>query len=126
MEQQNDWTYLYPSLGLIMRILKAEKKKYYNGFVRTPNGEVLTYSDAVDAYKAFLVKVLGNNADSVALASYDFTTTYYAICYLSQILDSNHSHFQYFRTIAEDEKRIHFDEAYDLFKSFVRLTFKFE
>lgn len=126
MEQQNEWEYLCPSLGFILRILKAENKKYYNGFVIMPNGKTLTYKEAVEVYKAFICKIFSDNYDTVEIVSYDFTTTYYAICYLLQVLESDHSHYKHFRTIADDAKRIHFDYALDLLKSFVRMTFKFE
>lgn len=126
MEEQNEWEYLCPSLGFILRILKAENKKYCYGFVRMPNGAVLTYGEAVEAYKAFVSRIFGDQNDMTELVNYDFTTTYYAICYLLQVLESDYSHYRHFRTIADDAKRIRFDEALNLLKSFVRLTFKFE
>lgn len=126
MEQQNRWEYLCPSLGFILRILKAESKRYHDGFVLMPNGGVLTYSEAVEVYKTFLCKVFSDNYDTVEVIDCDFATTYYAICYLVQILECDHSHYQHFRTLADDAKRIHFDYALHLLKDFVRMTFKFE
>ena len=123
MEQQNEWEYLCPALGFILRILKAENKKYYRGFVMMPNGKMLTYGQAVEAYKAFICKVFSDNYDALDIVEYDFTTTYYAICYLIQVLECEHSHYQHFKTTADDAKRIHFDDAMNLLKSFVRLLY---
>ena len=61
MNHEVDWTYLYPSFGLLMRAFDIEAKRYEEGFAITPNRVTITYKDALNAYKFFVLNAINDS-----------------------------------------------------------------
>lgn len=122
MNHEVDWTYLYPSFGLLMRAFDMEAKQYEEGFAITPNRVTITYKDALNAYKFFVLHAINDSLPD-EMMHYDAETIYYSLCYLMNIVTVDYSHFSHYYTKTEQDDKITFLEALTVFRNFVEASF---
>ena len=125
MNHEVDWTYLYPSFGLLMRAFDLEADRYKLGFAITPNRVTIHFKDALNAYKFFVLHSI-NNSLAEEIAQYDSETIYYSICYLVKLVETNDMYFSHYFTTTDDDEKITFRQALDIFKEYVEASFNTE
>lgn len=122
MNHEVDWTYLYPSFGLLMRAFDLEADHYKLGFAITPNRVTITFHDALNAFKFFVLSSI-NNSFADELTQYDPETIYYSLCYLVNLVETNNVNFSHYFTKTDDGEKITFQQALCIFKEYVEASF---
>lgn len=125
MNHEVDWTYLYPSFGLLMRAFDIEAERYMEGFALTPNRVTISYKDALNAYKFFVLNAI-NDSLPEEIIHYDPETIYYSLCYLMNVVEVDHAHFSHYYTKTDSDEKITFIEALNIFKQYVEASFHIE
>lgn len=125
MNHEVDWTYLYPSFGLLMRAFDLETEHYKAGFAITPNRVTIHFKDALNAYKFFVLHSI-NNSLTEEIVQYDSETIYYSLCYLVNLVENNETHFSHYFTKTDEDEKITFRQALNIFKDYVEASFNTE